>query len=58
MGDAVHDDTAAIQAAVDAAAREGSTVFFPRGRYAVRTIRVPGHVTLLGLGAQGETAWP
>jgi hypothetical protein len=49
-GDGVTDDTAAIQAAIDAAnTAGGGIVYFPTGRYAVRsTIHVKPRVLLLG----------
>ena len=53
-GDGVHDDTAAIQAAANAAsnAANGGIVYLPPGRYAIsRTITVTGqNVTLQGAG--------
>jgi len=52
-GDGVHDDTPAIEAAI-AAAREGAgVVYFPCGAYALRPIRVPSHITLMGFSAWG-----
>jgi len=39
-------DTAAIQAAIDAAGREGGCVYFPPGRYLCGTVRLRSHVTL------------
>src|SRR5439155_12391211 len=39
-------DTAAIQAAIDAAGREGGCVYFPPGRYLCGTVRLLSHVTL------------
>lgn len=52
-GDGATRDTAAIQAAMDAAARQGGgTVEFPPGRYLSGTLHLKSHVTLrLGSGA-------
>lgn len=48
-GDGTTDDTAAIQAAIDAAeAAGGGTVFFPAGTYSFTTLTLPAGVTLLG----------
>jgi hypothetical protein len=48
-GDGATDDTAAIQAAVDAAASAGGgTVFFPRGTFSATRITLRSRVTLLG----------
>lgn len=52
-GDGIRDDTAAIQAALDAAAREGSTVYLPGGAYRVRTLHVPGHITVMANASWG-----
>jgi hypothetical protein len=53
VGDGATDDTAAIQCAIDAAsARGGGDVWFPAGRYAVSTLRVPSYV-----GLYGRSAW-
>ena len=50
VGDGVADDTAAIQAAIDAAyLRGGGTIYFPTGKYIVSSsIIVPQRVTLVG----------
>lgn len=51
VGDGVTDDTAAIQAAINAVAARtyGGTVYFPAGQYAVTTtLTVPAKVSLLG----------
>lgn len=54
VGDGIRDDTAAIQAALDAAAQgDDPTVWFSRGRYMVRTLRIPSHVTLMGHASWG-----
>jgi len=50
-GDGSTDDTAAIQAAIDAAAG-GDTVVFPVGTYNHTGITVPSHVSLMGLGSR------
>jgi hypothetical protein len=61
VGDNATDDTAAIQAAI-AAAVPGKVVFFPAGKYWVKsTLVVPSGVTLLGehanqLGFTNDTA--
>jgi len=49
VGNGQVDDTQAIQQALDDAGRTGGTVYFPPGRYPVRTLTVYGnHLTLLG----------
>lgn len=49
VGDGVADDTAAIQAAINAAA--GATVIFPAGIYGVTgTITLPSNATIVGTG--------
>ena len=45
-GDGVAKDTAALQAAIDAAAKGGGTVVVPAGRYLCGTIHLKSHVTL------------
>ncbi|MEI7835897.1 MAG: glycosyl hydrolase family 28-related protein, partial [Planctomycetota bacterium] len=60
-GRGLADDTAAVQAALDAAgANGGGVVFFPRGRYELRdTIRVPRFTVLRGVQReQVELLWP
>ena len=66
VGDGVADDTAAIQAAIDAAATFGVTgnfgaaVYFPSGRYIVSsTISLPGsqYVSLFGTGRSSVISW-
>ncbi|MHB8995623.1 MAG: LamG domain-containing protein [Armatimonadota bacterium] len=48
-GTGTKDDTAAIQAALAAAAKGGGTVFLPRGRYqCTDTLRIPPKVNLIG----------
>ena len=56
-GDDVSDDTAAVQAAVDAAIASGGVVTFPPGVYKVTSaITVNGPVTLTGTGTIHQTA--
>jgi hypothetical protein len=58
VGDGKADDTAAIQAAIDTAAksRAGSIVWLPAGRYRItRTLLVPPAVRLYGAGAKRPT---
>lgn len=45
-GDGRTIDTSAIQAAIDAAARAGGTVAFPRGAYLSGTLHLRSHITL------------
>ena len=47
-GDGTTDDSAAIQAAIDAAGATGGGVWFPTGTYACAELRVPSHVGLFG----------
>lgn len=54
-GDGAADDRAAIQAAIDAAAVSGGTVYFPPGTYRVTSlIEAPGKVNLLGAGSESS----
>lgn len=46
-GDGRTSDTAAIQAALDAAGKVQGTVWFPAGRYRCHDLKVPANVTLL-----------
>ena len=58
VGDGKADDTAAIQAAIDTAAKSGagSIVWLPAGRYRItQTLRVPPAVRLFGVGAKRPT---
>lgn len=49
-GDSRTDDTAAIQRALDAAAKGGGTVYLPRGQYLLEgRLNVPSGVTLKGM---------
>ena len=48
VGDGTTDDTAAIQAAVTAAAALGASTYFPVGTYIVRNILVPANSVLFG----------
>jgi hypothetical protein len=50
VGDGQTDDTAAIQAAIDAAATAGGTVRIPAGNYALTTVALSSGVTLEGTG--------
>jgi hypothetical protein len=50
LGDGVHDDTAAIQAAIDALPLTGGTVYIPSGKYmidALVSINMRSHVRML-----------
>ena len=47
VGDGIADDTQALLAAMDAARGKG-IVFFSAGTYAVRPVRVPAHIVLMG----------
>ena len=50
LGNGVHNDTAAIQAAIDALPTSGGTVFVPAGRYmidATKSLRMRSHTRLL-----------
>ncbi|MCL2352361.1 MAG: hypothetical protein FWC55_07515, partial [Firmicutes bacterium] len=50
IGDGAADDTAAVQAAVNAAASDpnGGVVYFPNGSYNIATVTLPSGVVLLG----------
>ncbi len=58
LGDGTGDDTAAIQAAMDAAAAAGGgPVVVPAGDYHLKgSLHVPPKVTLVGVGWQGQAA--
>jgi nitrous oxidase accessory protein NosD len=50
LGDGVHNDTAAIQAAIDSLPSTGGTVYVPAGRYmvdALKSIKMRSHMRLL-----------
>ncbi len=49
-GDGVADDTAALRAAMRAAATAGSGVYVPAGAYKVSTISIPSGIVLQGAG--------
>ncbi len=55
-GDGQTDDTAALMAAMEQAAREGGAVYFPMGYYRIRPVKVPSHITLLGNASWGYTS--
>ena len=59
VGDGVADDTAAIQAALDAQGKTGGEVFLPPGQYRIAgSLRVPTGVTLRGSwNAPHHGAW-
>jgi hypothetical protein len=50
-GDGEADDTAAIQAAIDAAGRDGGTLVFPPGTYLVTSVGLRAGVRYSGYGA-------
>ena len=50
VGDGVADDTAALQAALNAAEDTGRDIFFPAGTYLTGTLVLPSHVGLTGEG--------
>lgn len=51
QGDGTTDDTAAVQAAIDAAGKEGGTLLFPPGTYLVTSVGLRPAVRYLGYGA-------
>ena len=51
-GDGKTSDTAAIQAALDAAGKVSGTVWFPAGVYPCHALKAPAHVTL-----KADPAW-
>lgn len=54
-GDGVTDDTAAIQAAIDAAAKGSKVCHLPAGNYLIsNSLVIPGYVLLLGEGSRWE----
>ncbi|MFH1614334.1 MAG: right-handed parallel beta-helix repeat-containing protein [Planctomycetota bacterium] len=51
IGDGTTDDTAEIQAAIDAVPRDGGTVYFPPGNYLISSgLTVPSNCTIMGQG--------
>ena len=52
VGDGKTDDTAAIQQAIDVAARTKATVHIPEGVFCCSTLKVPPHV-----GLSGNSTW-
>jgi len=50
-GDGKTDDTAAVQAAVDALGKAGGTIEFPLGTYVIGSVNIREGLTLLGHGA-------
>lgn len=58
VGDGVHNDAPAIQAAIDAAARQGGgTVYMPVGRYALHQgLTLASGIALVGAGPWGRGA--
>ena len=54
LGDGIADDTAAMQAAIDAAhaAGGGGAVHFPPGTYSTRTLTIHSRVHLIGMGIE------
>lgn len=49
VGDATTDDTAAIQAAINAGVSENKAVYFPNGNYLISaTLDLPNNITLIG----------
>lgn len=54
VGDATKDDTAAVQAALDAADADGLPVYVPPGTYLVDPLELPGGIDLFGAGPHAE----
>jgi hypothetical protein len=55
-GDGVTDDTAALQAAIDAAQTKGDLLFIPAGNYLLTdTLRITAHVRIAGSGYQADS---
>ena len=57
LGDGQTDDTSAFEAALKEAAEGCGTVFVPMGKYRIRPIRVPSHVTLRGNASWGYSGF-
>lgn len=56
VGDGVADDTAEIQAAIDACQGTGAEIFFPRGSYKISsTLNITGAISLRGESRPGVT---
>lgn len=56
-GDGIHDDTAAIQKALDVAAQTQATVQLRNGTFLITdSLKVPGHVLLQGEGPRWENS--
>jgi len=57
-GNGSTDDTAAIQAAIDAISSSGGTAFFPSGDYAVASsLTLKSYVRLVGVGRGSRLLW-
>lgn len=57
-GDGSTNDTAAIQAAIDAVSTNGGAVFFPPGNYAVASsLTLKSYVRLVGTGRASRLLW-
>lgn len=56
VGNGVHDDSSAIQAAIDAAAVNGGLVVVPSGTYICNNVILAANVTLSGFS--GTWGWP
>lgn len=54
LGDATADDTAAVQAALDAAVGDGLPVYVPPGTYLVDPLTLPGGIDVFGAGPRSE----
>ncbi len=52
VGDGTTDETASIQAAIDAAREAGGAVLFPPGIYSTRTLTLYSKVHLIGMGIE------